>query len=1427
MTDDINQVKSSVNRIMDIVFNEKASVISNMVLVTFNDPDAKMRIATTNRSDFNRALEAVNVHNYANEECREPSINGIILALNKSNRGSHIYVFTDASAKDYQNAYIVKELCQKKQSQISFVITGRCTWHYPDEIMHIYYDIAQACSGLAYEVNKNAVSEVLRPITDIISGEKIIITATTVPAGVLKDIPFDVDDQTEYVIVSVSGKDVYLKLSGPAGKQENLMWNANGKVVKLVNVTPGRYTATVKGTSETSVVIVGRSDFLFKHGFSELKPKSLKDTSLQPIANTNVHLSVLVTDERQSVEITKAQILGMDEKPIRPDIPLTKISKDFYVTPALVTPTQRFKVAVIGRVKATGRIIKRIAKIPITPQEPPIKLPDKQVPRAVISEGRETTVEYNSSMKLTCKVTAFPKPKISWYNQQGKLISSKSSMIEYPYDYISYLEMPVAKEDKYICSAVNDVGTNTASIKVNVKDAFSVVNVRPSVNMEYGKPGILKCDIKSRFPMDIHWYYMNEMTGAKKEVVNSNEYSISADKTGLTIKKVDMHSVGKYVCQAYLVNDRNVKKELTQRVQVTGVAPPKIQIKANVKAVKGKTVVLECKVSGVPVPTIKWQFRSKSGSKFVPLTETRSVLRINNIQAKHEGQYKCVAENALAKDEKVTTLIVQEIPRMVSSASTTYQSTEGDASLKIPCVAVGNPKPSITWKMDGRPIAVPSAKYVVEDGALVIRNPTVADTKSYECVATNEAGSVSTTFKTFIRQKPQVVGVATKKVNLGMAVDIECRVVKGWPKPNIRWFVDNSGKQFVPIAGSSDVMHIARAENKHTGRYKCVVQNEAGTVEHVTSLTVESRPDIVTKSKSVEAIEGDIAIKIPCDVVGVPRPTITWKLKGAIITPNAKYSFDNGSLVILNPSKIDVGKYTCEAKNYLGSVSSTTDLTLEKSPSTFGTTHFVYLLYGENRNIECEAYRSKSQSIKWFDNEGELKKKSIQITKATVSNDGNYTCHVSDKQGHTETHTYVVDVGGPPKLLGDNPLNDWRGEVQEIRSNCDSDAKPQAKVQWKYNGKLIPDSDVQDIGVIYKWGHYTCNVSNPHGSVLKDFDVKSSVCLIPKNLKDIEYMPLILDDKGAWPTWETSKYFSVVEQEEKITLSCPNRKDASNSFKKFPSKTVLKAYCDKEDVFIVDGKRAKLFDLQCTQGIQPTVAKKNVKCLTDNSELIKVGYNTGSFLETYEVCFDNTVRMPRYIRNIVTAKNDKLSSTYAWHTYPGIENSHNENAFTCKNKLSSCCYAKSQLVEANDFKYAAEMNTTFIDPLNVVPAWRPCYSSQTSWESVNKMVREQTFYDEFIVWSGTDTWQKKDGAVIPRYLWKVIRFDDDEVFAIIHVNDRAPTDSDIKCKNVCNSEGEPWFKVSDKYTYCCSLSDFLKAFDYHDASIGGPLSNAE
>ena len=71
----------------------------------------------------------------------------------------------------------------------------------------------------------------------------------------------------------------------------------------------------------------------------------------------------------------------------------------------------------------------------------------------------------------------------------------------------------------------------------------------------------------------------------------------------------------------------------------------------------------------------------------------------------------------------------------------------------------------------------------------------------------------------------------------------------------------------------------------------------------------------------------------------------------------------------------------------------------------------------------------------------------------------------------------------------------------------------------------------------------------------------------------------------------------------------------------------------------------------------------------------------------------------------------------------------------------------------------------------------------------------------------------------------MIRLDDDAV-AIIHVNDPKPVDKDIKCKAdaVCESYYESWLILNEeKYTYCCSLRDFSKAFNILSTDIGSKL----
>ncbi|CAH1634791.1 unnamed protein product [Spodoptera littoralis] len=779
MKAEINIIKDNLNK----VFNEKSSVVSNMVLVTFNRSDALVKMVATTLNEMRKALEDVyTLNNNPDHDCQESSMKALITALHKSNRGSHVYLFTNAPPKDYKKLDNVQELCQKKQSQISFVTINKkitLTDKHSIKSKDVYRKIAEACSGLAIELNENeSIPSVLSYIREIVSGENVIITAKTVPAaGVPTEISYDVDDLIENVIVSVSGKEVDIAIAGYVNPtQTTIMKYNNAEATKLFYTELGRYRFTLKHPSQTSILIMGWSDFFFNHGFSKLKPNSFNETYTQPLNDEDAHfLSVLVTDERQTVEITKAQILGMDDKRLKPDLPLTKISKDFYITQSLVTPTEMFKVAVTGTVKKTGRLIKRYAKIPITSSNS-IKIPDEQIPKVVIAEGKNMSVEYNSSLKLTCKVTAYPSPRITWYNKEGLSLPSKSSVVNHSTDYISYLEIATAVNDTYMCHAVNDAGMGNAGIMVSVMSPFTINNTLRNVNVEYGKSRVLKCEIKSKFPKKTIWYHIDEISGMKNKVIDSDDYSLSADKTELTIKKMDSHLEGKYICSAYLVNNKGIKTKLKVRVQMTGSAVPKVDIDKPeyVRTVKGKTAVLKCKVTGVPKSAIAWQFRGKSGSKFEPLGKVGRELRIKNVETKHEGQYKCVAGMGTYMDEKVTTLIVQDIPKILSRRSIIYQAFEGDTDLKIPCVAVGEPKPKITWKMDGRPIAVPNSKYVVEDGALVIKYPKLADTKSYACVATNEIGSETATFKTIIRQKPELLRVDPKKTNLGKSVGKTC-----------------------------------------------------------------------------------------------------------------------------------------------------------------------------------------------------------------------------------------------------------------------------------------------------------------------------------------------------------------------------------------------------------------------------------------------------------------------------------------------------------------------------------------------------------------------------------------------------------------------------------------------------------------------------
>ena len=69
-------------------------------------------------------------------------------------------------------------------------------------------------------------------------------------------------------------------------------------------------------------------------------------------------------------------------------------------------------------------------------------------------------------------------------------------------------------------------------------------------------------------------------------------------------------------------------------------------------------------------------------------------------------------------------------------------------------------------------------------------------------------------------------------------------------------------------------------------------------------------------------------VTFSCNVTGNPRPSISWKKDGNLLTTNSSHLFQsNGTILqIINLTRGDTGNYTCIANNTLGNNSLTEEL---------------------------------------------------------------------------------------------------------------------------------------------------------------------------------------------------------------------------------------------------------------------------------------------------------------------------------------------------------------------------------------------------------------------------------------------------------------------------------------------------------------------
>lgn len=220
----------------------------------------------------------------------------------------------------------------------------------------------------------------------------------------------------------------------------------------------------------------------------------------------------------------------------------------------------------------------------------------------------------------------------------------------------------------------------------------------------------------------------------------------------------------------------------------------------------GDTIIFTCRVSGDPIPDVKWM---RDSNEVSPDGERYTIrkdgsLIISVATEKDNGEYECVATSEMGSTKSRRALITVspalkfvELPRSKTvrvGADVTFVCKVD----QVPYDGAFNDHPPINWWKNGQPLASVGRISVEGDGSVLkISAVKESDAARYICRAKNADGFAETSADLRVLNADFTVPKLTyhppehMDVENGVSIEIPCRA-EGYPKPIIQWKKDGS-----------------------------------------------------------------------------------------------------------------------------------------------------------------------------------------------------------------------------------------------------------------------------------------------------------------------------------------------------------------------------------------------------------------------------------------------------------------------------------------------------------------------------------------------------------------------------------------------------------------------------------------------------------
>ncbi|PAV72711.1 hypothetical protein WR25_18698 isoform C [Diploscapter pachys] len=779
-----------------------------------------------------------------------------------------------------------------------------------------------------------------------------------------------------------------------------------------------------------------------------------------------------------------------------------------------------------------------------------VKLEVGSVP-SIVPSPEIVHVNIEKPVTLQCRAIGHPPPTIVWL-RDGVLVKQLNNprYTLLPDGNLHITSAMMEDQSTFTCTATNNYGAQSKSTAVKITGLVAPVlgHVPPEEQLIEGKDLRLSCIVVLGTPTpQIQWYKDG------KQIVTGESVIVEGGGSSLLLRNGNPKDEGRYTCAAISpagnatihINVQLIKRpEFDVWIDPATGKPSDSQQKI-VEWKEGQSLEIPCKVKAIPPPAVTWSLNgrplSREDNRFT--IKEDNTLVVHSLDKSAGGPYTCNAVNVAGDVEQTTTVTVISIP-IIQPSQSSFNIIQG-TSVTIPCDVFIEPKPEITWYLNGEQF---TGGTVGEDGSLTIENVDEIHKGELKCVSNNLAGQDEKVVTLTIHTAPIIEGSGQtihRMAHVNDTVTLPCPAFASPPPVRI-WSYESQKIDSMPIPhdiSTDGDLILQSVQLDAAGHYSCLVSNLAGDDSITYQLEVQEKPRVISETAQAFDVVKGMSLELPCKASGSPPPGKVWEKDGIRITESDTVTVDStGTLKIAESDASHAGTWTCVVTNAVGEDRRDTNVVVQEPPVILPTTISNYTaVEGDLVELQCNVEATPPATIQWM-RKGALVTEgtpgvrieddgTLVIEEASKEDSTSFTCKASNPAGKAEK-VIRLNVIAPPDIPDQDVIVQESVKVdQPFSLYCPVFGTPLPKITWQLNDAPLTESDKnyeisEDRRRLHfvkarpsDSGVYKCIARNPAGEGSKTFEVEVLV-------------PLALNET----TWKKKV---TVKEGEFVELGCP------------------------------------------------------------------------------------------------------------------------------------------------------------------------------------------------------------------------------------------------------------------------------------------------